>query len=60
MVEKEMSFSDMVRRVATKGGITEEGVKVLNDRLPSVFDDVFYKTLAKHDAVKKMIRQGKG
>jgi len=42
--------------VTTKGGITEEGVKVLNRHLPAVFDEVFEKTLAKHATVKEMVK----
>lgn len=34
-------FDLVIRRVATKGGITEEGVKVLEVQFPSVFDEVF-------------------
>ena len=56
MAEKGISFSELIERVATKGGITEEGVKVLNNHLPSAFDEVFLKTLSKHGVVKEMIR----
>jgi pyrroline-5-carboxylate reductase len=56
MVEKGIGFSEMIKRVATKGGITEEGVNVLNHHLPSVFDEVFQKTLTKHDHVKERIK----
>jgi pyrroline-5-carboxylate reductase len=56
MTEKGIAFSGLIERVATKGGITEEGVKVLNKHLPAVFDEVFLKTLSKHGAVKEMIR----
>lgn len=37
-------FDEVIRRVATKGGITEEGVKVLDARLPAVFDEVLRAT----------------
>lgn len=37
-------FDEVIRRVATKGGTTEEGVKVLSDRLPAVFDEVLVAT----------------
>jgi pyrroline-5-carboxylate reductase len=57
MAKKGIGFLDMIQRVATKGGITEEGVKVLNTHLPAVFDEVFHKTLSKHDFVKDMIKQ---
>lgn len=34
-------FDLVIRRVATKGGITEEGVKVLEVQFPGMFDEVF-------------------
>jgi len=37
-------FDEVIRRVATQGGITEEGVKVLDARLPAVFDEVLRAT----------------
>ena len=55
--EKNMTFSEMTSRVATKGGITEEGVQVLNHGLPGIFNDVFTKTLAKHEHVKQLVSQ---
>ena len=58
LVEKNMSFEEMVTRVATKGGITEEAVKVLNNHLPTVFDEVFQKTLNKYDIIKDMLNNG--
>lgn len=47
MLEKKMSFGTVVERVATKGGITEEGTKVVYENLPLVMDELFEKTLAK-------------
>lgn len=47
MLEKEYSFHDVVERVATKGGITEEGTKVIEAQFPKVADDLFEKTLEK-------------
>lgn len=47
MLEKKMSFEDAVNRVATKGGITEEGTKVIYDLFPQAADMVFEKTLEK-------------
>jgi pyrroline-5-carboxylate reductase len=57
MAKRGIGFSEMIHRVATKGGITEEGVQVLNTHLPPVFDEVFHKTLSKHDSVKDLIKQ---
>lgn len=55
--DKNMNFSEMISRVATKGGITEEGVNVLNNGLPAIFNEVFTQTLAKHEHVKQLVSQ---
>lgn len=48
--EAGLSFEDTVGRVATKGGITEEGVKVLGSGLPAVFREMFEVTMNKRKA----------
>ena len=47
MLRKDMSFEDVVTRVATKGGITEEGTKVVYEGFPRTADLLFEKTLEK-------------
>ena len=47
MIQKDMSFEDVVGRVATKGGITEVGAKVIYEGFPDTADEMFEKTLAK-------------
>ncbi|MBR4404454.1 MAG: NAD(P)-binding domain-containing protein [Clostridiales bacterium] len=47
MLQKDMSFEDVVTRVATKGGITEEGTKVVYEDFPETADLLFAKTLEK-------------
>lgn len=47
MIGKEYSFTDVITRVATKGGITEEGTRVIQEQFPLVADGVFEKTLEK-------------
>ncbi len=47
MLRKDMSFEDVVSRVATKGGITEVGSKVIYEGFPDIADEMFEKTLAK-------------
>ena len=42
--DEKTGFGTLVVRVATKGGITKEGVRVLEARLPVVFDEVFHAT----------------
>lgn len=51
-IKKSMNFEEMIQRVATKGGITEEGVKVFRRRLPVIFDEMFEVTLNKRKDVK--------
>lgn len=46
----QMKFDEVIRRVATKGGSTEEGVRVLEARLPATMDEV----LAALDAKRKV------
>ena len=47
MLEKDSSFEEIVSRVATKGGITEEGTKVIYEQFPAVANQLFEKTLEK-------------
>lgn len=57
MIERRTGFDETIARVATKGGITEEGVLVLKAKLPEVFNEVFSKTLGKHRIVKDLIKR---
>ena len=56
-VEKQMDFSETIHRVATKGGITEEGITLLRQELPAVFDGVFRRTLDKNETVKAVVKE---
>ena len=47
MLEKDLSFDEVVERFATKGGITEEGTRVIYDMFPPAADEMFKKTLEK-------------
>jgi pyrroline-5-carboxylate reductase len=53
--DEEAGFSTVIARVATKGGTTEEGVKVLEARLPAVFDEVRRATKEKHRVVSERL-----
>ena len=57
MLRKQMSFEDTVSRVATRGGITEEGTKVIYDLFPETADRLFEKTLEKRRLIKEQIRE---
>jgi len=52
---EEESFEDLISCVANKGGITEEGVKIIQEEAPGMFCRLFQATRAKHEAVKRLI-----
>ena len=47
MTETGAGFQDIVSRVATKGGITEAGTAVINERFPEIAAELFARTLEK-------------
>ncbi len=51
-----MSFDEIISRVATKGGITEQGIKILENELPETFDNLFKTTLDKHEEIKDKLK----
>lgn len=53
MLKKNMSFEDVVKRVATPGGITEEGTKVVYAQFPETARELFEKTLQKRAETSK-------
>lgn len=55
LAEKGMGFEEAIGRVATRGGITEEGVKALRAGLPAVFDELFDRTMEKRRAVREKV-----
>ena len=57
MLQKGMTFEDVVTRVATKGGITEEGAKVIYEGFPQTADQMFVKTLEKRRATAQKARE---
>jgi len=52
LIKRQIPFDRLIDRVATEGGITEAGMKVLDEKLPGVFGEMFDATAAKHDAIK--------
>lgn len=55
MMEKGMSFPEVVKRVATPGGITEEGTNRIYEKLPAIADEIYAKTLEKESATSKKL-----
>ncbi len=47
MLTNSLTFHDVVNRVATKGGITQEGTKVVYEEFPATADRLFERTLEK-------------
>jgi len=47
LLEKDMTFEQLINRVATKGGITEEGTKIIETEMPKMANELFEKTLEK-------------
>lgn len=47
MLNNNLTFENVVTRVATKGGITQEGTSVVYDNFPAIADELFNKTLEK-------------
>ena len=62
MLQKDLTFEDVVSRVATKGGITEEGTKVVYEGFPEISDLLFEKTLEKRrvtaEKAEKLFSEG--
>lgn len=53
LIKGNMDFDEIISRVATKGGITEQGIKVLDEELPAVFEQLLKTTQDKHETRKR-------
>jgi pyrroline-5-carboxylate reductase len=51
------TFEEIMGQVATRGGITEEGLKILNSELPSLFEKLFKSTLKKYELVESDLNE---
>jgi pyrroline-5-carboxylate reductase len=56
LLEEDVDFDAFIARVATKGGITEEGVSVLDRALPPALDAMLKATLEKRQKIKAQMR----
>lgn len=57
MLEQNLSFDEVVERVATRGGITEEGTKVIYNSFPALISKVFENTLEKRRQTEEKARE---
>jgi pyrroline-5-carboxylate reductase len=55
MLLEEESFQGLIKSVATIGGITEAGMKVIQSDAPGMFDRLFMATEERHDWVKRKL-----
>ncbi|MDD2754156.1 MAG: NAD(P)-binding domain-containing protein [Methanothrix sp.] len=55
MLLEEESFAGLIKSVATVGGITEIGVKVIQREAPGMFDQLFQATEVRHEQVRTKI-----
>ena len=47
LLEQKINFRELIEKVATKGGITEEGIKVIDAKFPAIAENVLSNTLLK-------------
>ena len=47
LLEKSMTFDNLIDRVATRGGITEVGNRIIFEKMPEIINELFEKTLEK-------------
>ena len=59
LVRDGCSFEAIIEEVATKGGITEEGVKVIDREIPAMYDHLLDATRAKRKLVLENIKNQK-
>ena len=56
LLQDELSFQEVVKEVATPGGITMEGTKIIYEQFPAIVNAIYEATLAKGKATAAKIR----
>jgi len=57
LLENNISFDELIDRVTTKGGITEEGVKIIEKNLPKIINQMYEKTLEKRKVTMEKVKE---
>lgn len=57
LYENRISLENLISSVATKGGITEEGINILDAEMPQIFNKLFNKTIEKHEIIKRQLKE---
>ena len=52
--EKKFSLDSLIDKVSTKGGITAEGVNIIEEKSPALFEEVLLKMSEKHNNIQKI------
>ncbi|HEY3368916.1 MAG TPA: pyrroline-5-carboxylate reductase dimerization domain-containing protein [Symbiobacteriaceae bacterium] len=55
MEQTNLTFDDVIARVSTPGGITADGIKVLDEQLAGVWEQVIETTMVKEEAKKAKV-----
>ncbi len=58
LYERKITFEQLIERVATKGGITEEGVHIIEEKMPEIMNELFEKTLEKRRITTEKAQKG--
>jgi len=53
-------YEGLISRVATRGGVSEEGVKILRQSMPEIFDKLLDVTISKRAILKKQMNKQYG
>ena len=56
LLKKGITFEQLIERVATKGGITEEGTKIIDAKMPEIINELFEKTLEKRKITTEKVQ----
>lgn len=57
MLRQGLDPEDLITQVATPGGITEQGIRILQDELPPVFDRLFDTTGCRHAEIREKVHE---
>lgn len=55
--EEKRDFETVISRVARKGGTTETGIRVVQEKIPECFDEIFIQTLEHQKKRKRQLKQ---
>jgi pyrroline-5-carboxylate reductase len=59
-IDRKVGFTELITRVATPGGITGEGVRIMDRELPAMFDEMLTATMNKREKIKRRMREQYG